>query len=112
MARMAQEGIPPGCQGTPPSRPLRAPPPAPGAPVGRQGCGAGHQQPPRARSASAGRPEPAAGLPGAAPPAESSRRPCSAGTRGGLPSAGPRRRAYLCPRLGSSSLALPQPGLR
>lgn len=30
----------------------------------------------------------------------------------GTPSPGPSHRAYLCPRLGSSSLALPQPGLR
>lgn len=29
-----------------------------------------------------------------------------------VPPPGPRHLAYLCPRLGSSSLALPQPGLR
>lgn len=121
MARMVQEGLPPGSQSMPTSRPLRSPPPVPRALVGLKAADpvtSNRQKPvltpwdgPEQRHGAGG------GVGGRRPamPAElCSPKWGSAGTRGRRlpPGPGPCRRAYLCPRLGSSSLALPQPGLR
>lgn len=82
MARMAQEGIPPGSQGISPSRPLRAPPPAPGAPLGR------HQLRPKAGSAPGGTPgaaAPSRGCPERLRPRSCPRAPARPGPGAGSP---------------------------
>lgn len=106
---MAQEGRPPGSQSMSTSRPSEARRrPLEGASVGLQSCGAAHQRPTQA------------GSDAVRPPRLKPLRRCAAvpelpfaWTRGSAAPPRPWRcRAYLCPRLGSSSLALPQPGLR
>lgn len=104
MARMAREGLPPWSQSMPTSRPLRSASPAP-VPKLRTGA------PTTAQSWSGLVSRPEQGPRGGADSAGSARRVAVPGLPFG-PHLGPGRRAYLCPRLGSSSLALPQPGLR